>query len=148
MADKEVQEVSAEEVGTSTVAKKGRERKWNKYVEEWMTILPGSTNAMSTDDKAFINPYAACRDALVPGMNGYELFMYFFYNRVERVPICNPWMRNLAKLIMPNVFVDVDLMKELIRSYNPITKCFHRYDGSILCTLDRNTFIEAFGLEG
>lgn len=87
MADEKVKEVSDEEVGSAVSAKKGRERKPNKYVEEWVTILPGSTNAMSADVKAFIDPYAKCRDALVPHTNGYELFMYFFYNRIEHVPI-------------------------------------------------------------
>lgn len=82
MSDKEVQEVSAEEVGSATVAKKGREQKPYKYVEEWATILPGSSNAMFADDKAFIDPYTKCQDDLVPCTNGYELFMYFFCNRV------------------------------------------------------------------
>ena len=28
------------------------------------------------------------------------------------------------------------------------TKSFHRKDGTILCMLDRDSFIEAFGLDG
>lgn len=141
MSDKEVQEVSTEDVESTAVAKKSQERKPNKYVEKWENILLGSSNTMSTDDKAFSDPYSKCRDALVPRTNGYDLFMYLFCNRVERVPICNPWVRNFAKLIVPDVFVDVDLMKELIKAYNLITKGFHRHDGSILCIVDRNTLL-------
>ena len=54
----------------------------------------------------------------------------------------------MEKLIFPEVFIDVDLLKALINSYNPTTRTFHRHNGSILCTLDRNSFIEAFGLMG
>ena len=62
--------------------------------------------------------------------------------------MCNPWNRNMAKLIFLEVFIDVDLLKALINSYNPITRAFHRHNGSILCTLDRTSFIEAFELSG
>ena len=54
----------------------------------------------------------------------------------------------MEKLIFPKVFIDVDLVKDLINSYNLATKSFHRHNGSILCTIDRTSFIEAFGLEG
>ena len=49
---------------------------------------------------------------------------------------------------MLKVFVDVDLVKELIKSYNLINKAFHRRDRSILYALDKETFIEAFDLGG
>lgn len=54
----------------------------------------------------------------------------------------------MVKLIFPEVFIDVDLLKALINSYNPTTKTFHRHTGSVLCTLDRTSFIEAFGFMG
>ena len=44
--------------------------------------------------------------------------------------------------------MDIDLMKALFQCYNPATKSFHRKDGIVLCTLDRESFIEAFGLTG
>ena len=53
----------------------------------------------------------------------------------------------MEKLIFPKVFVDVNLVKALINSYNLVTKSFNRHNGSILCTLHRTSFIEAFGLE-
>ena len=54
----------------------------------------------------------------------------------------------MAKLIFLEVFVDMDLLKALKNSYNLVTRSFHRHNGSILCTLDMTSFIEAFGLEG
>lgn len=62
--------------------------------------------------------------------------------------MCNPWKKNLAKLILPEVFMDTNLMKALFRCYNPATKSFHKKDGTILCTLYRELFMEAFGLSG
>lgn len=53
-----------------------------------------------------------------------------------------------CKLIFLEVFVDADLVKALIKAYNHVTKAFHKHDGSILCTLDKTSFIEDFGLEG
>ena len=74
--------------------------------------------------------------------------MFFYKNRIEKVPVCNPWNRNMTKLIFPEAFVDVDLLKTLINSYNIVTRTFHKHNRSILCTLGRNYFIESFGLEG
>ena len=62
--------------------------------------------------------------------------------------MCNPWKKNLAKLIFPEVFMDVNLMKALFPCYNLGTKSFHRKDRTILYNLDRESFIEAFGLTG
>ena len=49
---------------------------------------------------------------------------------------------------MPEVFVNVDLVKALIKCYNPINKSFHRKDISIFLSLDKETFIEASELGG
>lgn len=58
----------------------------------------------------------------------------------------NPWMRNLGKLIMPEVYMDVDLINALVNAYNPTTWSFHRKDMSILYTLSKNAFVKAFDL--
>lgn len=49
---------------------------------------------------------------------------------------------------MPEVFVDVDLVKALIKCYNLVNKSFHRRDGSIFLSLDKETFTKAFDLGG
>ena len=118
------------------------------FVEEWIHILPGSSNAQNANDHAFKDPYVLCRDAKVPDRNGYELFQYFYKNRKTKVPVCNPWVRNLGKLIMLEVFVDVDLVKALIKCYNLVNKSFHKKDRKFFLSLDKETFIEAFDLGG
>lgn len=152
MSDHEVEEISATEMAISETSTskggKAKQRKPSRFVEEWIKTLPGSTNAISADEHIFFDPYAKCRDARCPDSNGGELFYYFYCNREKKVPVCNPWKKNLAKLIFPEVFLDIDLMKALFQCYNPVTKSFHRRDGTVLCTLDRESFIEAFGLTG
>lgn len=49
---------------------------------------------------------------------------------------------------MPEVFVDVDLLKALINAYNPVTQSFHKKYRSILCTPNKENFVEVFGLQG
>lgn len=87
-------------------------------------------------------------DAICPNTNRYELFMFFYNNRFKKPSASNPWRRNLAKLIFPEVYVDVDLLKALIASYIHAKKSFHKQDRNVLCRLDHASFIEAFGLEG
>ena len=60
----------------------------------------------------------------------------------------NPWEKNLGRLLEPKVFVDVDLVKGLIKSYNLSTKTFYNEDRSILYFLDKNVVIKSFGLGG
>ena len=48
----------------------------------------------------------------------------------------------------PLAFLDVDLMKALIKAYEPATKIFYNEDRSFLCCLDKNAVVEAFGLDG
>lgn len=43
------------------------------FLEEWIHILPGSTNEHKADDLIFKDPYAFCRDVEIPDRNGYEL---------------------------------------------------------------------------
>lgn len=152
MSDKEVEEIQASdmEVVETSTSKGGKtqQRKPNRFVEEWIKLFPSSSNANFVDEHAFMDPYALCKDATCLGVMGFELFKYFYNNKEKKILVCNPWKNNLAKLIFLEVFVDVDLMKALIQSYNPATKSFHRRDGTILCTLDCASFIEAFGLDG
>lgn len=102
----------------------------------------------SVDDHVFFDPYDNFKDAKFPSTTGFELFYFFYCNQDKKVPICNPWKKSLAKIIFPEVFIDVDSMKAMFQCYNLATNSFHRNDGTIMCTLDRESFIEAFGLTG
>lgn len=117
---------------------KMRQKKPNRFVDEWFKLFPSSSNANVTDDHAFVDPYSLCRDVVCPGVTGSKLFKYFYYNKDKKIPVCNPWQKNLAKLIFLKVFVGVDLMKALFCCYNLATKYFHNNDRSILCKLTMN----------
>lgn len=80
------------------------------------------SNAIYVHDHELKDPYVLFRDATCPGVIGYELFRYFYNNREKKIPICNPWKKNLAKLIFLEVFVDVYFIKALIKYYNLDTK--------------------------
>lgn len=103
---------------------------------------------ISTNNHDFRDPYAFYRDGIFPSVNRYELFKYFYNNRFEKIPIYNLWRNYLEKLLFPEGFEDVDLVKALIKSYNLETKSFHKNYGRILCMLDLTSFIEVCGLEG
>ena len=44
--------------------------------------------------------------------------------------------------------MDVDLIKALVKEYNPTMHAFHRKDMSILYRLSKDAFAEAFDLQG
>ena len=90
---------------------KTRKRKPRRFLEEWIKNFLWSTNENSIDSHAFFDPYAKCKEAKCPDVTGSKLFYYFYCNREKKIPICNPWKKNLAKLIFLDVFMDVDLMK-------------------------------------
>ena len=101
MANKEIEEVPKEEVevedeGHDVVEatpkgqrkkivvnseKKSRVRKPNKHVEDWLKILPGSSNAILTNDHIFRDPYFLVCDVECPRVTSYDLFKYFYQNR-------------------------------------------------------------------
>lgn len=51
-------------------------------------------------------------------LRGHELFLFHYFRRDEPMPISNPWKTGLGKLVVPNVFVNIDLLKLLVRNYN------------------------------
>ena len=66
--EEDVVEVTTEEKkkGKAKDKKKTKVRKPNKYVKEWIKLLPGSSNAFSTNDHIFKDPYFLCKDAICP----------------------------------------------------------------------------------
>ena len=63
--------------GKIKTKKKTSGRKPNKYVEEWIKLLPRSSNVVSMNDHIFKDPYFLCKDAICPKTDGSTLFMYF-----------------------------------------------------------------------
>ena len=58
----------------------------------------------------------------------------------------NPWTLDLAKLIVPNVFIDVEFIRVLAQSYHPATRSMRFPDGSPLVVLTKAAIIECFDL--
>ena len=54
----------------------------------------------------------------------------------------------MGKLLALEVFLDVDLVKALVKAYEPAMRTFYNADRSILCCLDKIAVVEAFGLDG
>lgn len=50
-------------------------------------------------------------------IRSYELFMFHYHRHEKPEPICNPWKLSLGKLVVPNVYVDVDILKLLAQHY-------------------------------
>ena len=118
------------------------------YPEEWVHWYPGSSNHKNANADIFKDVYYLCKDAMVPNTNANKLFWFFYNNKNRGFQLSNPWEKNLVKLLAPKVFVDVNLVKTLVKSYKPSTKTFYNEDSNILCCLDKNTVVEAFGLGG
>lgn len=95
MSDKEVEEIQASDMAavepSTSKDEKARQKKSNRFVEEWMKLFPGSPNANVADDQAFIDPYALYRDVVCPGVIGSKIFKYFYHNREKKIHVCNPW---------------------------------------------------------
>lgn len=90
-------------------------------------------------------PY--CRDIRMPKITSMCLFSYFYKNCDSVIPVSNPWTSRLAKLIIPEVFLDVDALLMLSQRYDPLSKTIRKEDGSHLVTLDQNSFMSALGIQ-
>lgn len=51
-------------------------------------------------------------------IRGYELFRFHFQRRDCFKPVCNLWRLNLGKMVFPNVFVYIELVKLLATHYD------------------------------
>lgn len=79
-------------------------------------------------------------------IRGHELFLYHYSRRSKLTKIANPWITGLGKLVVPNVFVNVQLMKTLDRAYNATKRCIRLPNGKAFIFLLVATIQEVFGL--
>lgn len=124
----------------------GKDKGKPNFSEEFVKFLPGSNQNKKVSDEVLQDIMADCRDPITPSGSGYTMFTYFYNNRGKSIPICNVWALGMAKIIVPNVFLDVDLIIELARLYDPISNTIRKSDQSALVTLDRGSFMKAFDL--
>jgi len=59
----------------------------------------------------------------------------------------NPWHLNLGKLVVLDVFVNVELLKLLAKHYNPSLKAICNPQGEPVIHLSKNAICEVFDLD-
>lgn len=62
------------------------------------------------------------------------------------IPDCNPWRLGLARLFIPNFFLNVDLVKALAKCYNSEGQYIRAINGRPL-DINKDIILEVFGLE-
>lgn len=63
------------------------------------------------------------------------------------MPLCNPWMKKLGKLTVPNVFVNIRLLEVLVRNYNLVKRCIHLPNGEAFIRFFASTIDKVFNLD-
>lgn len=61
-------------------------------------------------------------------------------------PFSSVWQYDLGKLLVPNVFMDIDLLKAIANRYDPISRVISGDEGEIMLTIKREEFQEIFDL--
>lgn len=74
-------------------------------------------------------------------IRGYDLFMFHWKRRMSLEPVSNPWRLNIGRLVVPNVFISLELIKALASKYDPKTKTIYDKDNNPLVPI-RKDFIE------
>lgn len=77
---------------------------------------------------------------------GGDLFLYFYKNKDGKVPVSNPWTLDLGKLIVQNVFVDVELIQTLVENYHSVTRIVRMPSEDPLLVVTRSAIIDCFML--
>lgn len=80
-------------------------------------------------------------------IRGFELFLFHYQRRTNLEPICNPWRMNLGKIAIPNVFMDVELVKFLAKHYNSNLKAICDPQGKPFVQLSRIAIEEVFSFK-
>jgi hypothetical protein len=80
-------------------------------------------------------------------IRGYELFIYHYENKYRFELVYNPWRLNLGRLVVLNVFVDVELIKALANKYDPNRATIKLHDGFYLCILSKDLISNVSKLE-
>lgn len=61
-------------------------------------------------------------------------------------PFSSAWQNDLGNLVVPNVFMDVDLLKAVVDRYVPVLRVIRGNEGDILLIIRREEFKEIFYL--
>lgn len=75
------------------------------------------------------------------------MFIYHYRKKYKYSPVSNPWNLNFGKLVMPNVFVNIELIRALEKNYNPKTRVIHWHNGSQFMIITRDYIFMVFQLD-
>lgn len=79
-------------------------------------------------------------------MGGLEHFNKWFAKRKLDTPINNVWEFDISILIVPGVFFDDDLLVDMAKKYDPITRVVKNHIGYNLCRVSPELIREVFKL--
>lgn len=106
-------------------------------------VAEGLYDTMSFIREAKIGTLNASGDSDITGL---DLFKLGFSQRNAPHPVSNIWHSDLGKLVVPSVFLDVDLMIQIAKSYDPITREVRDVKGQLLIKLSAEEIRKVFRL--
>lgn len=78
--------------------------------------------------------------------SGWELFQYAYKRLDYHRPSNNLWACDLGKLIVPNIFVEVDLIKAVVECDDPDLRIIRRKKGTPLMDITKSHIVRTFRL--
>ena len=74
-------------------------------------------------------------------------FVLFHYNRrLERCPVFQGWMTNIGKFVVPNVFINTNLLQDFINKYDLEMEVKSQY-GKAIISITKLAIEKVFQLE-
>lgn len=64
----------------------------------------------------------------------------------KHIPTSNPWFIDVGRLVVPNVFLEVDIIRVLAKIFEPVTKTIKRLDGPVLVDIKPLVIVEYYDL--
>lgn len=95
---------------------------------------------------AFGDDESRCRGAHTTD-RGWGIFYNFYGNMDKSILVSNPWRLNLGKLVVPNIFVEPMLIRELAKNYHLQSMIVKTAIGHVLVDVSKEAIIECFDLD-
>lgn len=80
------------------------------------------------------------------GLSGPGLFKVGFGQINSFAPMNSIWELDVGKLIVPGVFMDVDLLTQIANNYDPVAKCVRNVNGGSLIEINDDELRKVFKL--
>lgn len=79
-------------------------------------------------------------------LGGLDMFKLWYGQRNLQHPLCNRWKYDMEKLVVPNVFPDIDLLRVVASRYDPDSWTVRDSDGEVMLTINKEEFQQVFDL--